>query len=190
MEGDRKYLNDNKYFIQLVNLLHVNGNFLLEDQLKTIRYKFLNDKTSIVCDGYGKLIEYTDLAEKLMKKYENISSQPIYGDEVTENTLETAAEIYFKLANCPTDNVQMKDYYLKLINDYPLSTILITLARFTSAGMESKSVKLESARLLLLRLSDILDLDYRRIISVTSAPQSQLAKGKKNQRKNMFLFIH
>ena len=179
-------MNDNKYFIQLVNLLHVNANFLTEDQLKTSRYNFLNDKTSIVCDGYGKLIEYTDLVEELMKKYENISSQPTYGDEVTEDTMETAAEIYFKLANCPTDNVQMKDYYLKLINDSSLSTILITLARLTSVGIESKSVKLESARLLLLRLSDILDLDYRKIIAVTSAPQSQLEKGKTNSGKKYF----
>ena len=75
---------------------------------------------------------------------DNISSQPIYITEVTEETLETAAEIYFKLTNCPTYNVEMKDYYLKLIKDFPLSTIIITLARLTSTQIESKSVKLKS----------------------------------------------
>ena len=115
-----------------------------------------------------------------MKKYENVSSQPIYSHEVTEETLESAAKIYFNLVHCPTDNVLMKDYYLKLINDFPLTSILISLARLTSAGMESKSVKLASARLLLFRLTDILDLDYRRIIALTTGPHSQSAKGRKS----------
>ena len=178
MDGDRKYLNDNKNFIQLVNILLTNGHIVPEDHLKTIRYRFLNEKSSIECGSYGKLKDYKDLAEELIKKNENVSSQPIYTHEVTEETLETAAEIYFQLVHCPTDNVEMKDFYLKLIKDFPLSTLLITLARLTSAGMESKSVKLDSARLILLRLTDILDLDYRRIIAVTTA-QSQLVKGKK-----------
>ena len=172
VEGERKYLSDNKHFIQLVNLLHARGHTITEDHLKTIRYRLLNDKTSIVCDRYGKLPEYALLAVELIKEYDNISSQPIYITEVTEETLETAAEIYFKLTNCPTYNVEMKDYYLKLIKDFPLSTIIITLARLTSTQIESKSVKLESARLLLLRVSDILDLDYRRILAVTTADLS------------------
>ena len=178
VDGDRKYLNDNKNFIQLVNILLTNGHIVPEDHLKTIRYRFLNEKSSIECGSYGKLKDYKDLAEELIKKYQNVSSQPIYSHEVTEETLETAAEIYFQLVHCPTDNVEMKDFYLKLIKDFPLSTLLITLARLTSAGMESKSVKLDSARLILLRLTDILDLDYRRIIAVTTA-QSHLVKGKK-----------
>ena len=110
VEGERKYLTDNKYFIQLVNILHLNGDILPEDDLKTIRYKFLNEKTSIECDSYGKLEDYATLAEELMKKYENFSSQPIYSHEVTEETLESAAKIYFNLVHCPTDNVLMKDY--------------------------------------------------------------------------------
>ena len=174
VEPDRKYVGDNKMFIQIVNILHA-GHTIPANELKKIRYSNLNGKDSIKCDSYGKVQGYEDLVGEFVKKYHDISYDPVYSGEVTDDTLERAASVLFYLVHCPTDNVEMKDYYLNLLDNFPLPTILTTLGRLSSAALESQSVKLTTATLLLARLGHILERDFRRLITLTT-PASLLGK--------------
>ena len=174
VEPDRKYVGDNKMFIQIVNILHA-GHTITANELKKIRYSNLNGKDSIKCDNYGKVQGYEELVGELLKKYDDISYDPVHSSEVTDDTLERAASVLFYLVHCPTDNVEMKDYYLNLLDNFPLPTILTTLGRLSSAALESQSVKLTTATLLLARLGHILERDFRRLITLTT-PASLLGK--------------
>ena len=86
---DQKYLNDNQEFISLANAVHENRTGL-DEELKRKRQEILNDYHE--CYD-GRLSSMTGHIQ--LPSLGNVSDVPIYSDDITEDTLNTAGKLYF-----------------------------------------------------------------------------------------------
>ena len=110
------------------------------------------------------------LIERFSALYENISSLPIFKENITAETLSLAGKMYFYLVHCADisyENVPLVSFYANLFGRHSLKTILITLARFSSLDNRSYSNDKRIALEFFWKLSGQVDLFYQDIDAVT-----------------------
>ena len=128
--ADARYVEENRYFVQLANIIHEHG--VTKEMEKTIlnykmteaenyefrKYMIMNnqlDQSSINCS----LREVNWMLGSF-----DISNSSIYSNEITEETLQVAASIYFANVFCPDYDPEISKFYINLIRDFPLETSL------------------------------------------------------------------
>ena len=115
---DQKYLSDNQDFIALVNALHENRSVLKEELMRK-RHEVLNDDDKLWCDA-GTLIPSSGHIQ--LPSLVNVSTEPVYTNNITQETLTTAGRLYFyfregfiqiytRTKECLSDNT--KEIYMK-----------------------------------------------------------------------------
>ena len=114
------------------------------------------------------------LIERYFALYDNISSLPIFKENITAETLSMAGKMYFYLIHCAdisAENVPWVSFYVDLFERHSLKTILITLARFSSFEKGSNSNTNSDHKRIAMeffsKLSDQVDLVYQDIDAVT-----------------------
>ena len=158
-------MGDNAAFIGLANIIHENNGVSgdLEDLVNQNILKCKNE-------ALGQKIE-----QKIIKKFNNISTEPIYADEITEESLEMANAIFFGLFFCSSE-VKLLKLYQKINKKYPLETVLKVLARMLSVPNEKKLTRhYNTAKNLFDKTSSLTNLTNRHIAVLTTAA-SDLAR--------------
>ena len=112
--------------------------------------------------------------------------EPIYQNDITEETLEIAAKIYFQIAFCPDFDSSAVGFYQDLFENFPLETVLKTLARILLMAKEKKlSEHYEIAKALFDKTTTMMSLQYRDIAVITTGTQElQLYPELKDHQAN------
>ena len=158
-------MSDNKAFIGLANIIHENKG--VSEELKG-----LVNQNIMKCKN-GDLEE--KIKQNIFKKFNNISTEPIYADEITEESLESAKAIIFALHFCSSE-VKLLKLYEEIIRKYPLETVLKVLARMLSVPNEKKLNRhYNTAKNLFDKTSSLMNLSNKHIAVLTTAA-SDLAR--------------
>ena len=111
-----------------------------------------------------------------MEKFGNISTEPIYAEEITEESLEIANSITFAICFCSSDlesdnkDFELKKFYQELFEKFSLETVLKVLARITSFTKEKKLVQYyNTAKKLFDKTTRIMNLRNKDIAVLTTA---------------------
>ena len=159
------FREDNRLFIQLANILH-------RDQGLSKEVKQLLEDVSLQRRSQTECItgEVSQEVQTLMSGIlEDISVEPIYQDDITEESLELAAAVYFDLTFCPDVHLPKVEYYQNLFQNFPLEAILKTLARVLSVAREKNLVEnYQTAKALFNKTTEMLGLQYRDMAVMTS----------------------
>ena len=75
--------------------------------------------------------------KKMIEKFGHISTEPIFVDEITEESLEIANSIAFKIFFC-SSKVELLKFYQELFENFSLETVLKVLARILSVTKEKR----------------------------------------------------
>ena len=162
---DSRFVSDNKAFIGLANIIHEN-NGVSEDLRDLVNQNILKCKN----EDLGKKIE-----RNIIEKFHNISTDPIYADEITEDSLEMANAIVLGLFFCSAE-VKLLKLYKKIIQKYPLETVLKVLARMLSVPNEKKLTRhYSTAKNLFDKTCSLVNLTNKHIAVLTTAA-SDLAR--------------
>ena len=89
VQADQKYLGENQEFISLVNALHENRTGLKEKLMRK-RHEIINE------DGWcdtGRLVPRSGQIK--LPSLVNVSTEPVYTFNITQETLATAGRLYF-----------------------------------------------------------------------------------------------
>ena len=162
---DDRFVSDNKAFIGLANIIHENNGVSRE-------LKDLVNQNILKCknEAVGQKIE-----QNIIKKFSNISTKPIYAEEITEESLDMANAIIFGLFFCSSE-IKLLKMYQKIIQEYPLETVLKVLARMLSVPNEKKLTRhYNTAKNLFDKTSSLMNLTNRHIAVLTTAA-SDLAR--------------
>ena len=129
-----------------------------------------------------------------VEKFENISSEPIHNYDITEETLEIAANLYFTVLTCPFQNSKISwilYFYKNLFERQSLETALKTLARILYVMVNENNNKVYQyeeyniAKALFDKLTSVFNLRNRDIaMMTTAASELELYHGKKNFTSN------
>ena len=182
-EPENKAKTANRLYIKLANALHQTeySRQELSAMARSARLQYLSGlifSMQLKCNG-GKYSPR--LEEKLYDQLGNVSSDEIFRHEVSQDTLEEAADIYIYLVHCP-DNyhpiMSLKGFYSRVIEKSSLRTLLIVLARmiFTARSSEKMS-EMRTATLLLRKLSEKIEFGYETLDIMTSG-LSDITKDK------------
>ena len=162
---DYRFVKDNKPFIGLANIIHENKG--VSEELKD-----LVNQNIMECDYYGDLRE--QIEENILKKFNNISTEPIYADEITEESLESANAIILGMFFCLPKDIE--EFSKIIIENHPLETLLKVLARMLSVPNEKKLTRYYSiAKNLFDKTSSLMNLSNKHIAVLTTAA-SDLAR--------------
>ena len=163
-----RFTEDNKYFALLANIIQEHGgvNQDMEDVLREIREKeklVNHDKctTGLLSNNMKQIIK---------KTFRNISYEAaVYKEEISEEDLEIAARVYFEMASCPSIDFQTFDFYQNLFENFPLETVLKTLARILlEANDKSLTEQYQAAKTLFDKITEMMNLQYRDIAVITT----------------------
>ena len=130
-DNNNRFAEDNKYFIQLSNIIH---------EAKAIKEmeKLIQKRRIATQEEYVQIVQYSDTKCSQKKwTFENFSSSTaaVYKDEISDLTLTSSVGRYFKFMFCPDYDPTVHDFYynllLKVHNSSQLQpeTVLKTLAR-------------------------------------------------------------
>ena len=156
---DYRFVSDNKAFIGLANIIHENKG--VSEELKG-----LVNQNIMKCKN-GDLEE--KIKQNIFKKFNNISTEPIYADEITEESLEMANAIIFGMFFC-TSEVKLLKLYQKIIQKYPLEAVLKVLARMLSGPNEKRLTRhYHTAKNLFDKTSSLMNLSNKHIAVLTTA---------------------
>ena len=204
IQPDQRFLEANKHFILLANVIHQQDCGLtgdLQELLDDIREEKMRDM-SRGCTEAKEKMKFQDL---ISKRYENITTEPIHKDDITEETLEIAAEIYFTVVTCPFQNSRISSilqFYRNLFETQSLETALKSLARilYVIVNENEKVYQYEEynvAKALFDKVTTVLKLKNRDIAMMTTAaseleryqgqtnftPNLNITQSKENQNK-------
>ena len=165
-EPEHKYREDNKHFIKLANLLHSSQNKAeIWDKIRSKRFVFLK---SIVkeekCIGENlNNKKSVELIQDFFSSFSWVSHQPIFEKQISPETLAEAQKMFYHLTRCPNyydTALVLKTFFLKLINNFPLKTILLTVVRIIETTMKNKKKnEMMAANDLLGKLDEIVRLN-------------------------------
>ena len=166
----------NQLFIKMVNVLHdaaKGNNPSLENITKSTRLDFLSGLIFNYQLKCQKGRYSPQLEEMVSDQLGNVSSEDIYRKEVSEESLQTAGELYIYLVHCP-DNYspieRLKGFYTPLIEESSLRTLLLSLARMISVTRnQERTGEMTTATLLLRKLSENIELGYSDLDILTSS---------------------
>ena len=131
-------MEDNKLFILLANILH-------EGQGVSEALKHVVDDIFTHCTT--EQVSKREIEQNIKEKFGNISTQPIYADEIKEESLEIATSITFGIYFCSSDlesynrDFELKKFYQELFEKFSLETVLKVLARIITYTKEKKLVQ-------------------------------------------------
>ena len=95
--------------------------------------------------------------------------ESIYRQEITEETLERAVAIYFRIVFCPDYDPEIVKFYQELFENFPLDTILRTLARILYVAREKNLVEhYNTAWALFNETTTIMKFQHRDIVLLTT----------------------
>ena len=127
----------NKVFTQLANVLHElkdpKGVWL---DIRDFRKDFLQSD-SIECDEKDWRFARTFyFLLGLSNFYGNVNTEPVYKEDITEETLETAAKMYIFMLHCPdrfnttkAESKAVSNFFKELYSEHSKETIITTLGR-------------------------------------------------------------
>ena len=121
--ADYRFAWDNRGFTKLANIVHMYGGNQLEEQITNIRREKDCDLGSII--------------DSVIENYGNISMEALFIEEITDESLETAARHYFRIRFCDF-NTEVVQFYENLFKQFPLESVLKTLARILLVANEKK----------------------------------------------------
>ena len=156
----------NKPFIHLANILH-------EGQGVSVDLKHVVDDIFTHCAN--ERISQKEIEQKIMEKFGNTSTEPIYADEITEENLEIANSITFAIYFCSSDVISKKNrdvikFYQELFEKFSLEIVLKVLARIISLTKEKKQVPYyNTAKKLFDKTTRIMNLRNKDIAVLTTA---------------------
>ena len=105
----------------------------------------------------------------IFNKYENISRKPIHSGEISEESLEIVASFYHSIVFCPYYNPLVVKFYKDLVENFPLETILKTLARVLFVAKEKELTEhYQTAKAILDKVTTMMNLQYRDIAVMTT----------------------
>ena len=143
---------------------------------------FLDDVVrQCTTDKFSQKIE-----EKIIEKFGNISTEPIFADEITEDSLEIANSIAFKIFFC-SFNVELLRFYQKLFKNFSLETVLKVLGRILSVTKEKSLLTphYNLAKALFDKTTILMDLESKDIaVLTTAASELEQYPGLKNHQVN------
>ena len=101
-------------------------------------------------------------------------------------SLETAASLYYRIVFCPYYDPLIVQFYEDLVANFPLETILKTLARVLLVAKEKKQTEhYQTALALLDKITTMMNLQYRDIAVITTgAAELELFQHLKDHRLN------
>ena len=118
IEQDIRYREDNEHFVRLANLNHRDRGVSqdMEELIKEIKSeKKLESECKV-----GEVSEASNIL--ISEKFGKISMKPLHED-LSEESLEIAAEIYFEFVFCPNHDVETVIFYKELIEQYHFKDI-------------------------------------------------------------------
>ena len=184
-QPDPRFLEDNKHFIVLANIVHQHGG--LTGELQELLDGLREEKMQNMYRTCGEEEEKRKFQDLLNKKYGNISAETIDKDDITEDTLDIAADLYFTVITCPFQNDKMSfifKFYKKLFEKESLETALKSLARILYVMVNENNGVYEYeeyniAKALFDKTTSVLNLKNRDIAMMTT-PASELERYQTN----------
>ena len=145
----------NRVFIQLANIIHSGG---LTPELENLLEGVKRGKNCTAGDSphlYDIPIE--------------VSAEPIFREEISEASLEAAAELYFGLTFCPDFDPEVVTFYRDLFDRFSPETILKSLARILFTANKNRLTEhYRTAKTLWDKTGAMLGLQYREIALLTT----------------------
>ena len=115
----------------------------------------------------GEVSETTEIL--ISEISQNISMEAIYTKEITKETLERAAAIYFRIVFCPDYDPEIVKFYQDLFENFSLETVLRTLARILFVAREKRLAEhYNTAWTLFDKTTTLMELQHRDIALLTT----------------------
>ena len=165
VQPDTSFTEDNKHFVRLANVIQLQGE--AEGGMEGLVNDIRRDKMKEERCNVG---EVSETHEKLISGiYQNVSTEAIFKEEITEETLEKAAAVYFRIVFCPDYDPEIVKFYQELFENLSLETILRTLARILYVAREKKLTEhYNTAWALFDKTTTMMRLQYRDIALLTT----------------------
>ena len=160
VQPNTSFTEDNKHFVRLVNGIQLRGDEGTEGLVNKIRKEKIKEERCKV--------------GKVSKANENLISgihqtEAIYTQNITAETLERAAAIYFRIVFCPDFDPEIVKFYQELFENFSLETVLRTLARILYVAREKRLAEhYNTAWTLFDKTTTIMKLQYRDIAVMTT----------------------
>ena len=144
IEREYKYRDDNKPFIKLANLLHARQNKSeIWNEIKKKRFQYLtNIIEEEVCVGENlNRKKSLQLIQKFFSSFPWVSNKPIFENQISPKTLAETQRMFYYLTRCPNyydTALDLRNFFWRLINLFPLKTILLTIVRMVETTMKNK----------------------------------------------------
>ena len=125
VQPDTSFTEDNKHFVRLANVIQLQGG--REGDMEGLVDDITREKMKGESCNVG---EVSKTAEILISGIsQNISMEAISTEEITKETLERAAAIYFRIVFCPDYDTEIVKFSQDLFENFRLETVLRTMAR-------------------------------------------------------------
>ena len=164
LHPEARFTEDNKPFLRLANVIQLQGGLegLVDDITKEeIKQKHCN--VGVFRRAAKQLID---------ELFRNLSMEAISKEEITKETLERTAAIYFRLVFCPDIDRQIEKFYQDLFENSSLETVLRTLARILYVAREKRLTEhYNTAWSLFDRTTSLMELQHRDIALLTTGAE-------------------
>ena len=168
VEQHCRYLQDNTHFTLLANIIHeqqgITGEMeeLLKEKSREKQEKYEYDQS------IG--IDYSVGSVGWMENISSSSSEPIYTEEISKDSLEQAALLYFEIFFHPDYNREIPNFYSWLIHSFSLETVLKDLARILFVAKEKQLREhYYNAKAYFDKITTVMRLQYRDVAHLTMA---------------------
>ena len=183
VQPDTSFTEDNKHFVRLANLIQLQGG--REGDMEGLVDDITREKMKGERCNVG---EVSKTAEILISGIsQNLSMEAISKEEITKETLERAAAIYFRIVFCPDYDPEIVKFYQELFENLSLETILRTLARILYVAREKNLAEhYNTAWALFDKTTTLMKLQHRDIaVLTTGAAELQHFTDLKSHKLNI-----
>ena len=157
--------DENRQFIRIANVIHEEKGVSV-DMMKLLENIRSEKKRESQCKA-GQMTE--KIINLISRKYEDVSLKPMHKDQMTEETLSIASELYFEMIFCPNYDPETVQFYEGLFQNFSLETILKTLARILlMSNMPGRTENYVKAKALFDKVSEMFNLHHRDIAAITA----------------------
>ena len=158
------FVEDNKLFIVLANVIHQQG---VTAEMKQHIREHIRERILDVYANYSR-------GERILDVYANYSKKPIYKDDISYETLDITAEIYSRIVFILEWSV-VRDilFYHRMFETFPLEIVLKTLARILSGTKQQKdnNADYKTAKAVFIKITEMLNLTNRDVEVSTTASE-------------------
>ena len=155
-----KYVEANRDFIHLANLMHVHGLSREVESVVENRMRQTQEEDNCTMADIAQSLRNHTVASPESAELAELTG-PVYKEEITEETLEAAAHVYFGLKFCPDYDTEVVTFYQDLLDNFSTEAVLRTLARLLYVASERRlTEQYNTARTVLDSLAGRLHLQY------------------------------